>query len=146
MFLLWPFFEKTNGRTSINDVRFYGTLQSRTGPVQGQNRVFPVKFFSQGKTCFHYRGTLFSLFSLFLLQGFPSEKNFTGKTLFSLQGMGLQCIWQWDKFLTFHTFNITQLKSQVWNFTGFLFYNLFKEVQKVDILLYPVQCMLMNWC
>ena len=24
-------------------------------PVQGQNRVFPLKFFSQGKTCFHYR-------------------------------------------------------------------------------------------
>ena len=28
---------------------------------------------------------------LFSLQGFPSEKNFTGKTLFSLQRMGLQC-------------------------------------------------------
>ena len=38
------------------------SLQSRTGPVQGQNRVFPVKFFSQGKTCFHYRD-------------FPARKN-----------------------------------------------------------------------
>ena len=30
-------------------------LQSCTGPVQGQNRVFPAKFSTQGKTCFHYR-------------------------------------------------------------------------------------------
>ena len=52
------------------------TLQSRTGPVQGQNRVFPVKFSTQGKTCFHYREPLFSL------QG----------PLFLLQGMGLQWI------------------------------------------------------
>ena len=31
------------------------TLQSCTGPVQGQNRVFPVNFSTQGKTCFHYK-------------------------------------------------------------------------------------------
>ena len=36
-------------------------LQSRTGPVQGQNRVFPVYSFSQGKTWFCYREPLFSL-------------------------------------------------------------------------------------
>ena len=30
------------------------TLQSRTGPVQGQNRVFPVGNTTQGKPCFHY--------------------------------------------------------------------------------------------
>jgi hypothetical protein len=41
-------------------------------------------FLLQG-TPFLIAGTLFSL------QGFPCEKNFTGKTLFSLQGMGLQC-------------------------------------------------------
>jgi hypothetical protein len=35
-------------------------LQSCAGPVQGQNRVFPVR-------------------------------NYTGKTLFSLTGIGLQC-------------------------------------------------------
>ena len=29
----------------------YCTLQSCTGPVQGKNRVFPVKFFSQGNPC-----------------------------------------------------------------------------------------------
>ena len=64
------------------------TLQSRTGPVQGQNRDFPVKFSTQGKPRFHYREPLFSLQGpLFSLQGFPCEKNFTGKTLFSLQGM-----------------------------------------------------------
>ena len=47
-------------------------LQSCTGPVQGQNRVFPVKFSKQGKTCFRYREPLFSLQGpLFSLQGTP---------------------------------------------------------------------------
>ena len=42
-------------------------------------RVFPVKFFSQGKTCFHYRDPCNE-------KVFPCEKNFTGKALFSLKG------------------------------------------------------------
>ena len=59
------------------------TLQSRTGPVQGQNRVFPVKFSTQGKTCFHYREPLFSLqVPLFSLQEFPCEKTSQGKPCF----------------------------------------------------------------
>ena len=59
------------------------TLQSRTGPVQGQNRVFPVKFSTQGKTCFHYREPLFSLQGpLFSLQGFPCEKTSQGNPCF----------------------------------------------------------------
>ena len=59
------------------------TLQSRTGPVQGQNRVFPVKFFSQGKTCFHYRGTLFSLQGpCFHYRDFPVRKTSQGKPCF----------------------------------------------------------------
>ena len=37
------------------------TLQSCTGPEQGQIRGFPVKFSTQGKTCFHYREPMFSL-------------------------------------------------------------------------------------
>ena len=58
-------------------------LQSCTGPVQGQNRVFPVKFSTQGKTCFHYREPLFSLQGpLFSLQGFPCEKTSQGKPCF----------------------------------------------------------------
>jgi hypothetical protein len=60
-----------------------GTLQSCTGPVQGQNRVFPVKFSTQGKTCFHFREPLFSLQGpLFSLQGFPCEKTSQGKPCF----------------------------------------------------------------
>ena len=59
------------------------TLQSCTGPVQGQNRVFPVKFSTQGKTCFHYREPLFLLQGpLFSLQGFPCEKTSQGKPCF----------------------------------------------------------------
>ena len=59
------------------------SLQSCTGPVQGQNRVFPVKFSTQGKTCFHYREPLFSLQGpLFSLQGFPCEKTSQGKPCF----------------------------------------------------------------
>ena len=68
------------------------TLKSHTVPVQGRNRVFPVYFFSQGKTCFHYRGTLLSLQGpCFHNRDFPGRKKYTEKTLFSLQGMGLQC-------------------------------------------------------
>ena len=64
-------------------VNFLSALQSCTGPVQGQNRVFPAKFSTQGKTCFHYRGPLFSLQGpLFSLQGFPCEKNSQGKPCF----------------------------------------------------------------
>ena len=66
----------------IGRLQFH-TLQSCTGPVQGQNRVFPVKFSTQGKTCFHYREPLFSLQGpLFSLQGFPCEKTSQGKPCF----------------------------------------------------------------
>ena len=59
------------------------TLQSRTGPVQGQNRDFPVKYSTQGKACFHYREPLLSLQGpLFSLQGFPCEKTSQGKPCF----------------------------------------------------------------
>ena len=59
------------------------SLQSCTRPVQGKNRVFPVKFSTQGKTCFHYREPLFSLQGpLFSLQGFPCEKTSQGEPSF----------------------------------------------------------------
>ena len=59
-------------------------LQSCIGPVQGQNRAFPVKFSTQGKTCFHNREPLFSLQGpLFSLQGFPCEKTSQGKPCFN---------------------------------------------------------------
>ena len=59
------------------------TLQSRTGPVQSRNRVFPVYFFSQGKPCFHYRGTLFSLQGpCFHYRDFPVRKSTQGKPCF----------------------------------------------------------------
>ena len=57
---------------------------SHCNPVQGQYRartgISLWSFPTEGKTFFYYREPLFSL------QGFPCEKNFTGKTLFSLQG------------------------------------------------------------
>ena len=56
------------------------TLQSRTGPVQGKNRVFPVYFSHTGKTCFHYR------VPRWWQQVFPCWEKYTGKPLFSLQG------------------------------------------------------------
>ena len=59
----------------------YGeALQSRTGPVQGQNRVFPVYFSNTGKNLFSLQG------SKVMEICFPCEKKYTGKTLFSLQG------------------------------------------------------------
>ena len=60
-------------------------MQSRTGPVQGQNRDFPVYFFPTGK-------------NLFSLAGIPVMK--TGFSLLGkvhrenpvfITGMGLQC-------------------------------------------------------
>ena len=63
-----------------------GTLQSLTGPVQG----FPcVVFPHKEKPVFITGNPILIAGTLFSLQGFPCEKNYTGKTLFSLQGMGL---------------------------------------------------------
>ena len=46
-----------NGAKHFLNLHF--NLQSLTASLQthpcNENRVFPVKFFSQGKTCFHYR-------------------------------------------------------------------------------------------
>ena len=39
------------------DRQWYPTLQSRTGPVQGQNRDFPVYFFHTGKNLFSLQGS-----------------------------------------------------------------------------------------
>ena len=62
-------------------------LQSRTGTVQGQNRVFPVQFFHTGKNLFSLQGNpVLIAGTLFSLQGFLCEKNYTGKTLSSLKG------------------------------------------------------------
>ena len=59
-------------RTFEANAKCNNTLQAFTGPVQGKNRIFPVKFSTQGKTFFHYRELLFSLQGpLFSLQGFP---------------------------------------------------------------------------
>ena len=53
-------------------------------PVQGQYRArtgFSLcSFHTQGKTCFHFR------VPRWWKQAFPCEKNYTGKTLFSIQG------------------------------------------------------------
>ena len=38
-------------------LHYYATLQSRTGPVQGQNRDFPVYFFHTGKNLFSLQGS-----------------------------------------------------------------------------------------
>ena len=55
--------------------QLFSTLQSPTGPVQGQNRVFSVKFSTQGKPCFHNREPLFSFQGpLFSLRDFPVKK------------------------------------------------------------------------
>ena len=63
--------------------KYLTALQSCTGPVQGQNRVFPVKFSTQGKTCFHYREPLFSLQGpCFHYRDFPVRKTSQGKTCF----------------------------------------------------------------
>ena len=56
------------------------TLQ--TNPCN-ENRVSPVNFFSQGKTCFHYREPLFSLQGpCFHYRDFPVRKSSQGKPCF----------------------------------------------------------------
>ena len=80
------------------------TLQSFTGPVQGQNRVFPVKFSTQGKTCFHYREPLFLLQGpLFSLQGFPCEKTSQGKPCFYYGEWVCSVFWGGHKILWIFT-------------------------------------------
>ena len=62
-------------------------------PIQGQYRarteISLWSFPTQGKTFYHYREPLFSL------QGFPCEKNFTGKTLL-FNGFAVGKISEWD--------------------------------------------------
>ena len=60
--------------------------RASAGAEQGQNRVFSVKFFSQGKTCVHYRKPSFShCRDHVFITGISQGKEFTGKNLFSLQ-------------------------------------------------------------
>ena len=78
---LYPQQSRISFRTLLWDTLH--SLQSRTGSVQGQNREFPAKFSTQGKTCFYYREPLFSLQGpLFSLQGFPCEKTSQGEPCF----------------------------------------------------------------
>ena len=65
--------------------------RASTGPEQG----FPCEVFHTGKNLFSSKGTpvLIAGTPVFIT-GISLWENFTGKTLFSLQGMGLQCrIW-----------------------------------------------------
>ena len=56
-------------------------------PVQGQNRV------RTGKNLFSLQGTpVLIVGTQYSLQGILGENYYTGKSLLSLQGMGLQCI------------------------------------------------------
>ena len=81
-----------------------GTLQSRTGPAQGQNRVFPVKFFWQGKTCFHYRD-------------FPVRKTSQGKPYFHYRewvcSVGYRCTSTGENFAFLYTGTAQKLYRQV---------------------------------
>ena len=65
--------------TKIRHLRTAIPYRASTGPEQG----FPC-FSKQGDTFFHYRELLFSL------QGFPCQKNFTGKNPVFIKGKGLQ--------------------------------------------------------
>ena len=62
--------------------------RASTGPVQG----FPCEVFHTGKNLFSLQGTpvLIAGTPVFIT-GISLWENFTGKTLFSLQEMGLQC-------------------------------------------------------
>ena len=62
--------------------------RASTGPVQG----FPCEVFHTGKNLFSLQGTpvLIAGTPVFIT-GISLRENFTGKTLFLLQGMGLQC-------------------------------------------------------
>ena len=78
-------------KAHFKQTRLLNALQSRTGPVQGQNRVFPVKLFSQGETCFHYREPLYSLQGpCFHYRDFSVRKTSHRKPCFQIQGIGLQ--------------------------------------------------------
>ena len=63
------------------------TLQSRTGPVQGQNRVFPVYFSHTGRNMFSLQG------SQVIKAGFSLLGKVHRENPVFIKGMGLQCIW-----------------------------------------------------
>jgi hypothetical protein len=62
------------------------TLQSPTGPVQGQNRVFPVYFSHTGKSLFSLQG------SQVIKTGFSLLGKLHREIPVFITGMGLQCI------------------------------------------------------
>ena len=56
--------------------------ENSTGPVQGQNRVFPVQYFHTGKNLFSLQGTpVLIAGTLYSLQGIPCENYYTGISL-----------------------------------------------------------------
>ena len=61
------------------------TLQSRTGPVQGQNRDFPVYFSHTGKNLFSLQG------SQVIETGFSLLGKVHREFPVFITGMGLQC-------------------------------------------------------
>ena len=77
----------------IYSKNFKNSIESFTFSVFGLTaipyRVFPVQFFHSGKNLLSLQGNpVLIAGTLFSLQGFPCEKNYTEKTL---KGMGLQC-------------------------------------------------------
>ena len=67
------------------------TLQSRTGPVQGQNGVFSVYFSHTGKNLFSLQG------SQVMKTGFSLWEKVHRENPVFITGMGLQCIEQKSK-------------------------------------------------
>ena len=86
------------------------TLQSRTGPVQGQNRDFPVYFSHTGKTHFSLQG------SQVIETGFSLLGKIHREIPVFITGMGLQCIsmqYIVEMFLLHVSIRDTTLRIQV---------------------------------
>ena len=79
------FFQRETTLRFVSGCYTFITLQSRRGPVQGQNRVFPVYFSHTGKNLFSLQGSqvMKTSFSLW-------EKVHRENPVF-ITGMGLQC-------------------------------------------------------
>ena len=67
-------------------IQAFTTLQSLTGPVQGQNRVFPEYFSHTEKNLFSLQG------SQVMETGFSLWEKVQRENPVSIEGMGLQCM------------------------------------------------------
>ena len=113
--------KKTFAKHTVLSLNFL--IHCKPIPVM-KNRVFPVKTFSQRKTCFHYREPCSHCRD-------PCNENGVVPVKFFITGMGLQCRgWEveeqqisetfWTKFWIFFEIKSPFIKERMWSMVNYI--------------------------